>query len=302
MNKKIILSISLIVLIGLVVFVSASMTLKSNGTYDVETSISKGWNLIAATIPEQGILEDSEIQLEDIKAAWFYTTKFGELSPTGEYVRAYPNFDEKRFNQADDTEMIRNAMWVYSDKSGILKYNTLENYKELDSRNLWRGWNFVTITPDMVGKSLNEIKGSCNVEKVYGWNNQEISGGGNWDSISLTYKFGENVVSKGILIKVSSNCNLGTSTDGTNPPGLPSGDECIDSDNGKNYYIKGTTKGIDPNGVAFDFVDGCEASNTEVHEYYCKEPNPQGTYFEQLNNDWINYKCPNGCQDGACIE
>ncbi len=157
-------------------FVSATMVLNSNGSYDVEVSIYEGWNIVAATLPEEGISEDSEIKLGDIKAAWLFTTKFGELSPSGEYVRAYPNPDLDRIHQNDDTEMIRNAMWIYSKNNGVLKYNTLENYKSLDDRLLYSGWNFAVIDP-MVAKTLYEKNvGTCDIEKSYFYNAESPNG------------------------------------------------------------------------------------------------------------------------------
>jgi len=87
MKKRIILPLTLVFLIGVTLLVSATINLNSfNGSYDVEIQVGEGWNIIAATLPTEGIAADSEIQLEDIKAAWLYTTKFGELSPSGEHI------------------------------------------------------------------------------------------------------------------------------------------------------------------------------------------------------------------------
>ena len=69
----------------------------------------------------------------------------------------------------------------------------------------------------------------------------------------------------------------------TIPPTTP----CSDSDGGINYYVKGETLG--PNGKG---TDSCFDS-IELYEYYCNE---KGEVYP------INYKCPNGCKDGACIQ
>ena len=202
------------------------MVLNSNGSYDVEVSIYEGWNIVAATLPEEGISEDSEIKLGDIKAAWLFTTKFGELSPSGEYVRAYPNPDLDRIHQNDDTEMIRNAMWIYSKNNGVLKYNTLENYKSLDDRLLYSGWNFAVIDP-MVAKTLYEKNvGTCDIEKSYFYNAESQE----WVRYSLSDLFNEidgpedeDFIGLGWVIKVSEDCNLGSSGNVDGPPGLPNG-------------------------------------------------------------------------------
>ncbi len=224
--KRVLFILSCIIVISCL-FVSATMVLNFNGSYDVEVFIYEGWNIVAATLPEEGISEDSEIKLGDIKAAWLFTTKFGELSPSGEYVRAYPNPDLDRIHQNDDTEMIRNAMWIYSKKNGVLKYNTLENYKSLDDRLLYSGWNFAVIDP-MVAKTLYEKNvGTCDIEKSYFYNAESQE----WVRYSLNDLFNEidgpedeDFIGLGWVIKVSDDCNLGSSGNVDGPPGLPNGD------------------------------------------------------------------------------
>ncbi len=81
MKGKIILLLSSMLLVGLAVFVSASMSWQGNGPnvpYKVELELNKGWNIIAGTLPEDGILSDSEIQASDIKAMWYYSPKTKE--------------------------------------------------------------------------------------------------------------------------------------------------------------------------------------------------------------------------------
>ncbi len=78
--------------------------------------------------------------------------------------------------------------------------------------------------------------------------------------------------------------------------------ECVDSDNGKNYAVKGHTYYSDIS--KGDFYDYCH-SNTEgcigdycgllgdfVLEYFCENESITSNY----------YHCTNGCSDGACVE
>lgn len=74
---------------------------------------------------------------------------------------------------------------------------------------------------------------------------------------------------------------------------------CSDSDGGKNYYIKGIVTGNNVDGQKMELNDVCEGN--EVHEYFCKEPNPQGDYLERENYGFENYPCPYQCKDGVCI-
>jgi len=78
---------------------------------------------------------------------------------------------------------------------------------------------------------------------------------------------------------------------------------CIDSDGGKDYYKKGTTVGLywedTINEGPLNYYDGCSFcdSNMEnckyVFEYFCREDG---------SVDGLEYVCPNGCENGACIE
>lgn len=64
---------------------------------------------------------------------------------------------------------------------------------------------------------------------------------------------------------------------------------CIDSDDGQNYYVKGT---VNYPGQAF--TDFCTqgAAGATVHEYYCTSSGIVGTSESY---------CANGCVDGACV-
>lgn len=71
--------------------------------------------------------------------------------------------------------------------------------------------------------------------------------------------------------------------------------KCTDSDNGTNYFTKGTVV-FDPFGSGntdFKKTDECSTTITgQLTEYKC------------VDNVWsgVNYQCPNGCKDGACIK
>jgi hypothetical protein len=234
MNEKLIGVIAILVLVSLGIFVSASMIIDNElikdmradpDSYIVSIELIKGWNIIAGTLPEEGIFPDSEIQSSDIKAMWYY-------SPIQKkYYQIHPEVDMSITD--DDDYVLTTAMWIYSEKKGTLKYSTLEDYPSLENRQLYAGYNFFTITPNMtidinsVGPeeeekyTLNYLNGTCNIQSAYGWDNHEISGGGNWDKIEMDFPFSLNLQGVGILIKVSSDCTLGTSTGGTTPPGLP---------------------------------------------------------------------------------
>lgn len=219
MNKKIMGVLGLVFVIGLVVVVSANMFIQPDGNYEVEIEVSEGWNIIAGTMPEIGILSNSDIQLSDISAMYYYSPL------TKEYIRVYPNAEVTKLQQADDDIVLTSAMWIYVKKDGVLKYDTLEDYPDLGNRELISGWNFVTITPDMINVDLENYKGSCNMEKVYFFH-PELQ---EWVSLRpASDDFETDMDGMGAIIKVTSDCTLGNggSSDGSNPPGLPSESDC----------------------------------------------------------------------------
>ena len=104
------------------------------------------------------------------------------------------------------------------------------------------------ITPDIVGKSFNEIKGNCNIEKTYGFDSSRQ----NWVVFPLDEDFHRQSIMLGIAVKVSNDCNLGSTggTEGVSPPSLPNGGTqsttgCRDSDGGLDYTESGTISGIE---------------------------------------------------------
>lgn len=75
---------------------------------------------------------------------------------------------------------------------------------------------------------------------------------------------------------------------------------CTDSDGGENYYVEGTTKGINDAmlGGYTNATDKCEGNT--LYEYVCLRTASTNNYpiVVGLNE----YNCSNGCEDGACIK
>jgi len=285
-------------------FASAMMTEYDKGKdneleyvgYDVEVSLNKGWNLLASGLIFEkglnGILESSEIKAQNVKAVYVYSNKINE------FISNYPVYDERLYSPTeyfygDELDMIGMGNWIYVDKAGTLKYKT-KAIKKINSINLFRGWNFLSITPEYNGFSLDEIKGDCEIESAYSFDVTAQK----WTSFLLSQQtFSEYDEGRSILIKVTDDCNLkGYNKNSVETvPSLPEsyGTKCIDSDNGKEYYTKGIiTRGSEK------FEDGCNingafGSNPNImREYFCDEEG-------KMESEW--YDCPNGCSDGACI-
>jgi len=125
------------------------------------------------------------------------------------------------------------------------------------------------------------------------------------DPISVGYgdlhviaRLGSYAVEKSIQVMI-------TNPDGSIPPPpittpmpTPVG-KCTDSDGGKNFDIKGTTKGVSPStGEIYSGSDTCYTGEDngfykkgDLVEHYC-----DGDYHTNLA-----YKCPFGCGNGACL-
>lgn len=68
-------------------------------------------------------------------------------------------------------------------------------------------------------------------------------------------------------------------------------DKCTDSDNGKNYYVEGTTESEDPE-IGTNIIDDfCQVGNVLV-EGYCKDGEATS----------VTYTCQYGCENGVCLQ
>lgn len=287
MNKKIILPVVLIALVGLVVLVSAWA-----GEYGAP--INKGWNLVYGFLsPDQ--LEGQSFDKSHIKAIYAF------IPQNQEYLRLYPNPTEK--GKAID-QLSQQAFWVYSDKTVDGSLNGLSGFAEYwlynpvipyNERQIYKGWNFVGVTHDMKGVPYKEFKGSCNIVRIctYQRGNWQCGTEKDLDSemskiIDSDYDLGQ-----GLVIKVTDNCKLGG--EGYLPPSVPTIPEvpeigaedtkCSDSDGGLNYNTKGTA-----NDGKENIADFC-VDSIKLSEALCNADRKAA---------YAQYNCPNGCVDGAC--
>ena len=112
------------------------------------------------------------------------------------------------------------AFWVYSDKENVMEYYTLKP-APLNEKRLVSGWNFIGITSDMVGKTIQEISSECDMEKAYYWN-ANVRGTSGWSEMGETNnRVDKENVGYGFIIKVTSDCKLGTGGSSVNPPTIP---------------------------------------------------------------------------------
>ena len=209
--KKIILTLAL-VFAGISSVVYASNV---ESYYNFEM----GWNLVNGfTSPDR--LSGGEVIPENIKAVYILK------QPTQEFVRIYPNPETKKLEGIQDSYYEKTAQFVYSDRAGRSEYMFEEPLppKYWNEHQIYRGWNLIGLSNYMIESSsnpdltLDDIKGTCNIEKAY------YFFGGQWVKFDMP-EMDSTLLLKGLLIKVSDNCVMGMSTNGNGniipPPQIP---------------------------------------------------------------------------------
>ena len=201
----------------LLILIISTLALASGNEYSIK--VYKGWNLVYGfSNLEQ--LNDQLLRPENIKAIYAF------MPTTQEYVMMYPKRDVQKVEQMAYGQLMQTAFWVYSDITIETEYWQEYRLIPFDERQLYAGWNFVGITPDMIGPvevglnqykdlELKDLAGSCKIEKSYFFNPE----GKNWFEIPLTEEFEmSEALSSGWVIKVSGNCKLGNDASGLSPP------------------------------------------------------------------------------------
>ena len=201
--------IAILLLIGIAGFVYAEMV-------ETDAPVFKGWNLVyGLQSPEQ--VDSAWRAGVNVKAI------YGFDPTTQKYILVYPS--DKPVSISD--ELAASAFWVYSDYTPSTSSDAPKNIFEYDihdevlsraTKNLYTGWNFVGIIPNMVDKKLDDIRGNCEISKVYFWNSQTQK----WVESETWQVFSRVQIGMGIIVKVSNSCVLNMGEAGiTQPPAIP---------------------------------------------------------------------------------
>ena len=293
-----------ILLIGLVLLILLSFFVYAWATEFSPIKIHKGWNLIYGfSDPEQ--LDGQALSKSSIKAVYAF------IPTIQEYARVFPNPEYDKMGMMDEDEkLFQTAFWVYSEKEADTEYWLYYLPTPINEKKLYKGWNFVGMLPDMAGKSLKDVKGSCIIERAYGWDYDSTSKG-YWNYL-MDEKLPSEAIGMGFVVKVANDCRFGDSGNVDSgvipPPSLPLETDfpegqtsiCEDSD-GYDLYTVGKTSygsGSEANRGKEDYCDfyakGAESRIGLLREGYCDGK----TYKEDL------VKCGNGyvCRSGKCIQ
>ncbi len=157
----------------------------------------------------------------DVALAWgAYSTK-KQPSPTeGNWVRLHWQDDSRTIT----SEMVGSGLWIFTPENVKCNLKSKGYDQNLGkSSRLSQGWNFISVSKGMVGKSFEDMANTCTVEKVrlYSPNICKLAGvaeaegiqcSGDYLIIGDNEKLSEFYLGKGIWVKVASDCTLDDGT------------------------------------------------------------------------------------------
>ncbi|MBR9676554.1 hypothetical protein GOV04_00240 [Candidatus Woesearchaeota archaeon] len=207
----------------------------NSGLYDFQYSIHlyKGWNLISygenfpfymsenyvgRAIPlYEEVMEYIQIPGLNRKKADSPVFVYLYNPETKGYIEMFPEN-----TLGENTYMVNYASWVYVREEYDIEYFA-PSIPPLEDIKLLPGWNFVAINPHFEGNSLEDIKGTCNIQSVYFYNAEpdETQRGTNWKGIPLDFNIPSEIVGLGLIVKVGDVCKLGTVQTIPPPPSIP---------------------------------------------------------------------------------
>ncbi|MBI3033753.1 PEGA domain-containing protein [Candidatus Woesearchaeota archaeon] len=249
----------------------------ANNTADYSVQLAKGWNLLspASLGVSPSTITNTDCSMNELTLYSYFPTesKYGryELVSAGQssYVlNGKTDKDTELLNKYSGSNYMistnANSWWAISKKNckitGTMKGEIVEPGFLKKEKKLVKGWNFISITPDVVGHNLNEIKGTCKITKAYTFDQQVQD----WEPVTDS-GFPTTSLGYGMILNTTSECNLKPAA-----PPSPQPDTCADSDGGKTYGTYGTVTecssqgGTSSNGSCFSLNDFCSGSQKSV--------------------------------------
>lgn len=166
--------------------------------------------------------KQSVLREEDFAYAFVYDAR------SNEYIQVFGSgTNHKKLMQVDydDTKRFP-VMWVYvkeTNRNQLWVEYDIENMPSIEVFSITKGWNFLVITPDIIGKPIEDWQGTCNLEEFANWDD-EIQ---QWvriapadlSSIVQEAKI-NNLVASALAVKVKGDCQFMIS-EVPEIPGLP---------------------------------------------------------------------------------
>jgi len=194
-------------------------------TFNVELNLYKKWNLVPIYLLDETTFQKGTCKLQDFLVIYGHDPIEKDYVKLHTYGKTFSDFESSvnDFRRIGESEkiLVGNSVWVYSLSECELVAelpNTLKNMLLLFQKSKEQGmefyfapgWNFWYGSIDMEGKSFDEIKGSCTIEKAYTFDASSQS----WRA--LTTPLGPET---NFLFKVKDKCMFGLQETGL--PELP---------------------------------------------------------------------------------
>jgi len=175
-------------------FVSAFEIESSINYTRAEVRIEKGWNFLLGFY-EPSQLNSANIAPHNIGGIYSFD------SQSQKYMLVRPNYNSVNFNASYLKNM---AFFVYSNKAASAEY-IHPKPMPIEELQLYAGWNYLGITEELIGSSLDEVDGSCGIEGAYKWD----SSAQEWSVFSADSNFDWDDLMTGIAVSVKNDCHLG---------------------------------------------------------------------------------------------
>lgn len=172
----------------------------------IKIELRRGWNLISLPGKGSGFTQGTCSAIQK-PLAYVYLQDQNRYVTLEEAVRIMGS--EKLLDY-----LSTHSFWIYSYEDCNVGFK-VTSYSTYSGLPIVQGWNLLGTTKDMIGETLNNIKGTCTFERVY-----------TWDAASQKWaeKTENDLIEKigyGILVKATSACNLQTNV--IQPPAFPGG-------------------------------------------------------------------------------
>ena len=171
MKSKLITLIIFLGMASLMIFASAQII--DEDSIEISIDLEEGWNLVSNGVFAHPITLaffqfESEIKQQDIRAIYYYDVS------DKKYYQVYPNDENKIIGSNKGYTIIEEyvpSAWIYSERKGILNFRT-DDIVKISERKLGSGWNLISITPTFMGNSLDDLRGTCDIQRAYIWWNE----------------------------------------------------------------------------------------------------------------------------------
>ena len=237
-NKNLIIGVVVVVLLLIGIFWYFNNKKEvglSPGSGIIQMELNKGWNLVNLALVWELFDTENEEKLYDMEI-W---AVFGYDKENENYNRFHPFRENDKIDAWYKSVMedpksrataAYSSMWIYSNKKQTLNLGKItelrEWLEELVMSNVIfpKGWNFGSITEQMIGEVWDRMKGSCNTQKP---------GFVSWDSKMQEWKvrskdylkntaFKDSELYSGFVFNADENCKLRKRPSVPEAPTLPS--------------------------------------------------------------------------------